>query len=512
MQPDMSRAFPLMIQGTMSGVGKSLIVAGLCRLFYQDGCRVAPFKSQNMALNSFVTDEGLEMGRAQVMQAEAAGKIPSVLMNPVLLKPTSDTGSQVIVNGEVLATMSAREYFAYKEKLVPQILRSYSHLAQENDIIVLEGAGSPAEINLKQHDIVNMGMADMVDAPVLLVGDIDRGGVFAQLVGTVELLEETERRRVRGFIINKFRGDESLLVPGIEMLEARTGIPVLGTVPYLPLNLDDEDSLSQRFDNESAPKDAGVLDIAVVLLPHIANFSDFTLLSSLPRVRLRYVRHTRMLGKPDLLILPGTKNTVADLRWLKDCGMAAAIRDRPAEGVPLIGICGGYQMLGEHIEDGEGVEEGGSVEGLGLLPVRTVFRSRKTRTRVHGSFAELTGVLAPLSGMAVEGYEIHQGQTEQAVENAAVTVLCADGREELTADGSCRGNVYGTYLHGIFDTVETSWRLVHILAERRGLSLPDAPLPSFAQSKEAQYDALASCLRVHLDMEKVYALVGGRHG
>ena len=307
-----------MIQGTMSSAGKSLIAAGLCRIFRQDGYRCAPFKSQNMALNSFITEDGLEMGRAQVMQAEAAGIEPSVWMNPILLKPTNDTGSQVIVNGEVIGTMKARDYFAYKKKLIPDILRAYQKLEEEYDIIVIEGAGSPAEINLKQDDIVNMGMAKLAKAPVLLVGDIDRGGVFAQLLGTLLLLEEEEKQMVKGLIINKFRGDKTILDPGVVMLEEKGGIPVVGVAPYLQVQLDDEDSLTERFWMKEA---AGKIDIAVIRLPRISNFTDFNALEVAKEASVRYVEHVRELQEPDLIILPGSKNTMEDLRWLRQSGM-----------------------------------------------------------------------------------------------------------------------------------------------------------------------------------------------
>ena len=305
----------IMVQGTMSNAGKSLLAAGLCRIFKQDGYRVAPFKSQNMALNSFITKEGLEMGRAQVMQAEAAGIAPSVLMNPVLLKPTNDVGSQVIVNGEVLGNMSARDYFKYKKKLVPDIMKAYNALAAENDIIVIEGAGSPAEINLKSDDIVNMGMAKMAKAPVLLVGDIDRGGVFAQLIGTVMLLEEDEKEMVKGLIINKFRGDKTILDPGVEMLEERSGIPVVGVAPYLNIQVEDEDSLTERFETK---RTVDMIDIAVIRVPRISNFTDFNPLESIQGVSLRYVKNPSELGNPDMIILPGTKNgrsSVDERKW-----------------------------------------------------------------------------------------------------------------------------------------------------------------------------------------------------
>ena len=312
----------IMVQGTMSNAGKSLLAAGLCRIFKQDGYKVAPFKSQNMALNSFITEEGLEMGRAQVMQAEAAGIKPSVYMNPILLKPTTDVGSQVIVNGEVLGNMKARDYFAYKKQLVPQIMEAYHKLEEEYDIIVIEGAGSPAEINLKEEDIVNMGMAKMAGAPVLLVGDIDRGGVFAQLIGTVMLLEEDEKKMVKGLIINKFRGDKSILDPGVKMLEEKAGIPVVGVAPYLQIQVEDEDSLTERFDRKEA---VGVIDIAVIRLPRISNFTDFNPFESMEGVSLRYVGSVSELKNPDLIILPGTKSTMSDLAWMRQNGLEAAI-------------------------------------------------------------------------------------------------------------------------------------------------------------------------------------------
>ena len=383
----------IMVQGTMSNAGKSLLAAGLCRIFKQDGYRVAPFKSQNMALNSFITEEGLEMGRAQVMQAEAAGIAPSVLMNPILLKPTNDVGSQVIVNGEVLGTMSARDYFKYKKKLVPDVMKAYHALASENDIIVIEGAGSPAEINLKTEDIVNMGMAKMAGAPVLLVGDIDRGGVFAQLYGTVELLEPEEREMVKGLIINKFRGDKTILDPGAEMLEEKCHIPVVGVAPYLDIQVEDEDSLTDRFDRD---QEIGQIDIAVIRVPRISNFTDFNPFESIPGVSLRYVKHPADLKNPDVIMLPGTKNTMEDLQWLRESGMESLILKAAARGTFVFGICGGYQMLGESLSDPHGVEAGGTMRGMGLLPMDTVFAEKKTRTQVTGKYLEIQGEYQPL--------------------------------------------------------------------------------------------------------------------
>lgn len=336
----MSKAKCIMVQGTMSGAGKSLLCAALCRIFAQDGYRVAPFKSQNMALNSFVTRDGLEMGRAQVVQAQAAGIEPDVRMNPILLKPSSDVGSQVIVNGEVRGQMSAAAYFKMKKALIPEILSAYNSLAETVDIIVIEGAGSPAEINLKADDIVNMGLARLVDAPVLLAGDIDRGGVFAQLYGTVALLEPEERARIKGLLINKFRGDVEILRPGLAMLEEKTQLPVLGVVPYLKVDIEDEDSLSTRLD---AGRTVHPLDAAILRLPHISNFTDFMPLEQHPLLGVRYVQNTRQLGTPDLVILPGTKNTVDDLLWLRQSGLEAALLKLAANGTPVLGSAAGIR-------------------------------------------------------------------------------------------------------------------------------------------------------------------------
>ena len=489
----MSKAKCIMVQGTMSGAGKSLLCAGLCRMFRQDGWRVAPFKSQNMALNSYVTRQGLEMGRAQVMQAEAAGIPPDVRMNPILLKPSSDTGSQVIVNGEVRGQMTAAEYFRYKKQLIPDILAAYDSLAAENDLIVIEGAGSPAEINLRADDIVNMGLAELVDAPVLLAGDIDRGGVFAQLYGTVALLRPDERERVKGLIVNKFRGDLAILRPGLVQLEELTGIPVLGTVPYLHVDVDDEDSLAPCLDRTQVHK---AVDIAVVRLPRISNFTDFSPLESHPSLGVRYVDRPDRLGVPDLVILPGTKSTMADLLWMRETGLEAAVQKLAAGGTPVLGVCGGYQMLGEEIRDPGGVECGlSSVRGMGLLPCRTVFEPAKVRTRVE---ATVTG--GPFDGARLEGYEIHMGTTEVQGESFC---RLEDGR----LDGRRRENVFGTYLHGLFDSGELVEKLASWLCARKGLTAEAAAGESRFAYKERQYDALAAGLRAALDMKMLHRIL-----
>lgn len=492
----------IMIQGTASNAGKSLLCAGLCRIFAQDGYRVAPFKSQNMALNSAITAQGLEMGRAQVVQAQAAEVEPTADMNPILLKPTSNVGSQVIVCGVPRGTMNAREYYQYKKNLIPDIMAAYRRLDEAYDIIVIEGAGSPAEINLKADDFVNMGMARLANAPVLLCGDIDRGGVFASLYGTVKLLEPWEQDKIRGLIINKFRGDVEILRPGLGQLEELTGKPVLGVVPMLDVDIDDEDSLSARL--EGAEK-VGLLDIAVVRLPRLSNFTDFNPLERMEQVRLRYVRDPHDLGSPDLVILPGTKNTMEDLRWLRESGMEAKILKHANGGGAVLGICGGYQMLGAEVWDPEGVEGGGRLRGLGLLPHSTVFLGEKTRTQVEGRFREATGIFVGLRGVPFEGYEIHMGATEQ-VSPPVLSMEDQTGREKT--DGQCRGNVLGCYVHGLFDRGETAAALVNCLLEARGLT-PEAAALDREDYARQQYDKLAQGLRAALDMDAIYRILNG---
>lgn len=492
----------IMIQGTASNAGKSLIVAGLCRIFKQDGYKVAPFKAQNMALNSFITNEGLEMGRAQVTQAEAAGIEPSVLMNPILLKPTNDTSSQVIVNGEVMENMSAKDYYKHKRELAVAVKESYDKLAEEYDIIVIEGAGSPAEINLKENDIVNMFMAKLAGAPVLLAGDIDRGGVFASLVGTIQLFDEEERDLVKGVLINKFRGDLSILQPGLRQLEDIIHKPVAGVIPYMQLDIDDEDSLTERFRRKG---EAGLVDLAVIRLPRISNFTDFNVLESMPGVTLRYVNQAGELGNPDMILLPGTKNTMSDLLWMRQNGLEACVLKHAAAGKPVFGICGGYQMLGKTLKDPYGVEHGGEIAGMGLLPSVTVFEEEKTRTRVTGRFGNVDGIFSELSGVELEGYEIHMGSSEADSGNT-LTCISEDGKEEKK-DGLNHGNVYGSYVHGIFDREEVAKTVVSALLKNKGLSDEDVKAVNLKEYKEQQYDLLADGIRKNVDMKLIYAIL-----
>lgn len=494
-------AKPIMIQGTMSNAGKSLLAAGLCRIFRQDGYKVAPFKSQNMALNSFITADGKEMGRAQVVQAEAAKIPPDVRMNPILLKPTSDRGSQVIVNGEVRGNMPAADYFRYKKELIPDILSAYESLAAENDIIVIEGAGSPAEINLKENDIVNMGLAKLVNAPVLLTGDIDRGGVFAALYGTVMLLTEEERRYIKATIINKFRGDVEILRPGLQMLYDLIGIPEAGVVPYLYLDIDDEDSLSEKLEKVEAK---GEIDIAVIRLPRISNFTDFDPLNQITGAAVRYVSSAEELKNPDLVILPGTKNTMSDLKWLRQSGLEARIMQLCHKGTPVFGVCGGFQMLTDLISDPEGAENGGEMAGMGLLPGKTIFRTEKTRTRVDGIFGQTDGFFAPLSGKRFSGYEIHMGETEGETK-PLTTLISLDGNQKV--DGMQKGNVCGSYVHGIFDSGEVLDALGEALYAAKGKSYQKGQVFDRAAYKERQYDLLADALRQSLDMKLIYRIL-----
>lgn len=539
----------IMIQGTMSNAGKSLVVAGLCRVFAQDGYRVAPFKSQNMALNSFITEEGLEMGRAQVVQAEAAGIKPSVCMNPILLKPTNDVGSQVIVNGKPIGNMSARDYFAYKTKLIPDIMKAYRQLEKQADIIVVEGAGSPAEINLKENDIVNMGLANMLDAPVLLVGDIDRGGVFAQLLGTIMLLEPKEKERIKGLVINKFRGDKTILDPGIKMIEEKANIPVTGVLPYIKVSIDDEDSLSSRL----ASNEKGLINIDVIRLPRVSNFTDFAVFEQIDGVKVRYITSPKMLQDTDFLIIPGSKNTIKDLLWLRESGFEAAIKKYSKDGI-IFGVCGGYQMLGMSISDPDNVEEGGTVRGMELLEIDTVLKNEKVRRQTSAVISGIKGELSILNGLSVSGYEIHMG-VSTAGGDSRKNCNVSQNDYDITNYGSiisnsrCNGssdflidknqleehtrqsigditsgapqisaqnkNVYGTYLHGFFDEDKIALSIAQLLAEKKGVALPringdgtnESISKSYKEFKEKQYDILADMIRANMDMKAVYEIL-----
>lgn len=497
----------LMIQGTMSNAGKSLLVTGLCRILKEDGIKAAPFKSQNMALNSYITSEGLEMGRAQVVQAEAAGIPPSVRMNPILLKPNSDTGSQVIVNGKVVDNMDARTYFQYKTSLIPKVKSAFDSLAQEYDVILIEGAGSPAEINLKSEDIVNMGMAKLVDAPVLLVGDIDRGGVFAQLYGTVELLEKEEQNRIKGLIINKFRGDVSILEPGIQMLEEKVHKKVIATIPYMQVDIEEEDSLSARF-HSWEQKNADIkpqIKVSVVRFPRLSNYNDLAPFEKIPEVQVRYVKAPHEIEHSDIIILPGSKNTTSDLLWMRSNGLESIIQREAGRGTLILGICGGFQMLGHRLFDPEHTE-GKNLElcGIGLLPVETTYTTEKVRTQRTGILGQVTGAYSHLSNSEYQGYEIHMGQTTLEKDHENIQVLDAEDKNLITI---CKENILGTYLHGFLDKKDMVMGILSAIEEKKGISLTDTQYEDFADYKEQQYKKLAEEMRKHLDMDFIYQML-----
>lgn len=479
----------------MSNAGKSFFSAALCRIFCEDGYSCAPFKSQNMALNSFITSEGLEMGRAQAMQAEAACVEPSVLMNPILLKPTSDVGSQVIVNGRVRGNMRASEYFRNKKQFIPEIMEAFNELDKKHDIIVIEGAGSPVELNLKTDDIVNMGMAKLAGAPVLLVGDIDRGGIFAQLLGTLMLLEEDERRMVKGLVVNRFRGDKTLFNDGCRILEEKGNVPVAGVVPYIRCDIDDEDSLSDKLEN----REKGLVNIAVIRLPRISNFTDFDVFTQYDGVSVSYVAKPSEISEADMIIIPGTKSTISDMKWLRVSGIEAAVIRAAEKGVPVFGICGGYQMLGKIISDPDNTEGGGEIRGMSLLPCTTVFHLEKTCTQISGVMGTLTGPLASLSGKSFSGYEIHMGRTD-------VEGNCLSRFENGIYDGCNVKNIYGSYVHGLFDSTEISREIVMALFKSKGLTYGGKAM-SRQEYKETQYKLLADSVRANIDMKLIYKIL-----
>ncbi len=498
----------IMVQGTASSVGKSLVVTALCRLFRRAGLRVAPFKAQNMALNSAVAEGGGEIGRAQAVQAEAAGVAPTVDMNPILLKPEGDARSQVVVMGRPIGSMRAGEYHARKLELKGVIAEALARLRAGTDLVVIEGAGSPAEVNLKDRDIVNMHVARVADAPVLLVGDIDRGGVFASFVGTMELLDADERARIAAFVVNKFRGDKSLLVPGLEFLERRTGVPVLGVLPYLrDLRVADEDSVSLDERRERSPR-AGEIDIAVVRFPRISNYDDFTPLEHEPGVVLRYVTRPDELEKADLVVLPGSKCTAPDLAWLREAGLAAAVTGRAGRGEPLLGVCGGCQMLGTEIFDPGRIESAEErVAGLGLLPLTTRFGPEKTTTQVRARISSPSLLGEP--GMEVEGYEIHMGAAERASNAAppALEILSRNGVPCREPDGcvAAQGAVVGTLVHGLLENEGVRAALLAALRTRHGLTTPRG---SIVPTRDAEYDRLARSVLENVDWPLLCRIAG----
>ena len=508
----------LMVQGTGSHVGKSVIVAALCRILARRGVNVAPFKSQNMALNSFITPEGGEIGRAQAYQAEAAKIPPSVLMNPVLLKANSDTGAQVIIRGKAVGNMSVREYHAYKGEAFRAAQECYAELSARHDVIIIEGAGSPAEINLKEHDFVNMKTAQMAGAKVLIAADIDRGGVFASMVGTMELLDPSERELVAGFIINKFRGDISLLKDGLDFILRKTGRPVLGVIPYFDdIHIQEEDGVALDAGRPPAGGsylDDGALDIAVLRLRHISNFTDFDPLSHEPGVRVRYVRGPGELGQPDLVIIPGSKNTISDLLEIRRSGLEDAVVRYHTSGGRVAGICGGYQMLGNTVKDPDGVESGTpEVKGMGILDVETVLAAEKVTAQVAGECLSAGDRMCGAGRLA--GYEIHMGRTELG-ENAEPMFMInekngqktgyydgAASRARLTVDAGLP-DAWGTYIHGIFDNDDFRRELLSGLRQKK--NRPILPL-DYSELKERGFESLAGLVEANIDMGAILKLI-----
>jgi adenosylcobyric acid synthase len=509
----MTRTPAIMVLGTGSHVGKSLITAALCRIFSQAGLRVAPFKAQNMSLNSAATPEGLEIGRAQALQAEAAGIPASVHMNPVLLKPSSDMASQVIVRGKIFAQFTAEDYFRRRnEELLPFVCESYEILASQYELVILEGAGSPAEINLKDRDIVNLRMAQLAGARCILVGDIDRGGVFASIFGTLALLEPAERDLIDGFVINKFRGDVRLLMPGIDELEERIGKPCLGVVPYISdLRLDEEDSVALESAatvrwGDNSPRRR--LRVAILRFPSISNFTDFDPLLAEPSVEAQFCRRKDEINAADVVILPGSKRTVRDLYWMRESGLEEAIRSRSTRAL-IFGICGGMQMLGVAIDDPCAVEGGGTEQGLGLLPIRTTMNPEKITRQAWGEVVAQEVFREALKGVAVQGYEIHVGETEYLEGAVPFSRIARSGclREEVL-DGctNLNGRVVGTYLHGIFDN--DGFRHAFLCAARSACGLAPAEMVAWKKLRDHEFERLAQTVASAIDLNRLLGFVG----
>ena len=499
----------IMFLGTASSVGKSTLAAALCRVLKNKGLNVAPFKALNISLNSYVTKEGLEMGRAQVSQAEACGIDPIADMNPILLKPNGNNKSQVIVRGKVVGDMSSKEYHEYKLQLTEVLGDIFEEFEEKYDVVVMEGAGSCAEINLMERDISNMGMAEIANAPVIIIGDIDRGGVFASLAGTMLLLPDEYKKRVKGVIINKFRGRKELLDSGIKMLEDIIKVPVLGVLPYTDIKIEEEDSVTTRFKQKV---NKGNIHIEVVRTPHMSNFTDFNIFETQEDVSLRYVDFGESFGDPDIVIIPGTKSTIDDLMFLRKNGLENQIKELHRRGKLIIGICGGYQMLGKVLKDPYHVENDlEEVEGIGLLDVETTFEMEKTTTQVKAILDEnFHGYLENLSGKEVSGYEIHMGITKRN-ENSNNFVTVKQKLEQKvnyqvgSVNKEC--NVFGTYLHGIFDDIDFTRTILNNIRKMKNLEPIESNVKSFKEFKNQQYDKLADYLREHLDIEKIYEIM-----
>lgn len=489
----------LMIVGTSSGAGKSLFVTALCRIFYKDKYKVSPFKSQNMALNSYITKDGKEMGRAQVVQAEASGLEPDVNMNPILLKPSTMNKIQIIVCGKSIGNMSGVEYNQYKKNLIPILKETYSKIENENDIVIIEGAGSPAEINIKEEDISNFAMARIVDAPVILVADIDRGGVFASIYGTIMLLKEEDRKRIKGIVINKFRGNKEVLKLGFEIIENLTGVKTLGVIPYTNIDIEDEDSLSEKYKSFKLNKNSNKIKISVIKLKHISNATDIDALSIYNDVEIQFVAERSQIGNEDLIIIPGSKNTIDDLKWLKESGIAEEIIKKARTETIIFGICGGFQILGNKVKDPYHIE--GDIEelnGLGLLDLETIMKNEKTLVQYKGKLVVDNGILKTLNNFEIKGYEIHQGITKGNEKN-----LTTDERTIFVN----RDNIIATYLHGIFDNKDFTDTLLNKIRRRKGLEQVNNNI-SYEEYKLKEFDKLEKLVRENVDIDEIYKIIG----
>ena len=489
----------LMIVGTSSGAGKSLFVTALCRIFYKDKYKVSPFKSQNMALNSYITKDGKEMGRAQVVQAEASSLEPDVNMNPILLKPSTMNKIQIIVCGKSIGNMSGIEYNQYKKNLIPILKETYSKIENENDIVVIEGAGSPAEINIKEEDISNFAMARIADAPVILVADIDRGGVFASIYGTIMLLKEEDRKRIKGIVINKFRGYKEVLKPGFEIIENLTGVKTLGVIPYTDIDIEDEDSLSEKYKSFKLNKNPNKIKISVIKLKHISNVTDIDALSIYNDVEIQFVSERSQIGNEDLIIIPGSKNTIDDLKWIKKSGIAKEIIKRARTETIIFGICGGFQILGNKVKDPYHIE--GDIEelnGLGLLDLETIMENEKTLVQYKGKLVVDNGILKILNNFEIKGYEIHQGITNGNEKN-----LTTDNRTIFVN----RDNIIATYLHGIFDNKDFTDSLLNEIRRRKGLEEVNDNI-SYEEYKLKEFDKLEKLVRENVDIDEIYKIIG----
>ena len=489
----------LMIVGTSSGAGKSLFVTALCRIFYKDKYKVSPFKSQNMALNSYITKDGKEMGRAQVVQAEASGLEPDVNMNPILLKPSTMNKIQIIVCGKSIGNMSGVEYNQYKKNLIPVLKETYSKIENENDIVVIEGAGSPAEINIKEEDISNFAMARIANAPVILVADIDRGGVFASIYGTIMLLNEEDRKRIKGIVINKFRGNKEVLKSGFDIIENLTGVKTLGVIPYTNIDIEDEDSLSEKYKSFKLNKNSNKIKISVIKLKHISNVTDIDALSIYDDVEIQFVSERSQIGNEDLLIIPGSKNTIDDLKWLKESGIAEEIIKRARTETIIFGICGGFQILGNKVKDPYHIE--GDIEelnGLGLLDLETIMENEKTLVQYKGKLSVNNGILKNLNNFEIKGYEIHQGITQGNEKN-----LTTDDRTIFVN----RDSIIATYLHGIFDNKNFTDVLLNEIRRRKGLEEVNNNI-SYEEYKLKEFDKLEKLVRENVDIDEIYKIIG----